>query len=490
MPEKNILPENFLNRLLLWPAVVLTLLVWSCSRQSLEVSSGPGLPPHSSYFLSIPSVDTVHVSATFSPGNGTGPVKILFPPFNADNPAITFRGNNIHALKLTNATIADSLGTSLWLGDSVQSLMIGGKNDSFTIEYDVTFPYNPNGGPGFKTILPGRYGQADGYFQGNYVFCVPASGTNKSSWWREALDEHVSLVSSAAGTIHGFPTQSFICSNAYELFFLQWAISEQSVSCASSMSTIVTVSSHQPLPDVTSLICSDLTAMDRICAGTFPPLAMPRTVFLQDSGSGMEGLFSFYMANWSYADFMSLFRPVTAHEALHTWVGIRTGDLDDPWWKEGTASYLGRLLAANVGFPKDSLRPQLVKDLSANPMAMQKALSDDYVRDHLYDKDPNLNCDVLVYDKGAQVCMILDKMIRQATGNMMTLFSKTGALCTRYDHSAFSHGQFKALLEEGTTLDLRGFFSEYIDSPGVLDTTLLSGAWHFLDSCGAFAGKP
>jgi predicted metalloprotease with PDZ domain len=213
-------------------------------------------------------------------------------------------------------------------------------------------------------------------------------------------------------------------------------------------------------------------------------------VILQDSGSGMEGLFSFYMANWSYAELFYTFRPVIAHEALHAWIGIRTGDLDDPWWKEGTASYLGRVLGANIGSPKDSLRPQLVKDLSANPMVNGKAMSDPYVRRYLYDRDPDVNCLVLVYDKGAQACMILDKMIRLATNNASTLFSKTGNLCTRYDHSAFSRSQFKALLEENTSLDFSGFFDTYIDRAGAIDTAVLSGAWHFLDSCGAFSTKP
>jgi predicted metalloprotease with PDZ domain len=86
--------------------------------------------------------------------------------------------------------------------------------------------------------------------------------------------------------------------------------------------------------------------------------------------------------------------------------------------------------------------------------------------------------------------MVLDKLIRQATGNGASLFSKTGALCSRYNHSAFSRSQLKALLEENTSLDLSGFFATFIDSPGALDTAELSSAWHFVDSCGAFEARP
>jgi hypothetical protein len=470
-------------------AIAFLFLFSSCSRNATEPP--PRSVPHLSYEISIPSVDTVHVSATFF-SQESGVIKILFPPFDADNPSITFLGNNIHRLKLTNATVADSLGTSLWLGDSVQSMLVNTpvEGTPFSLEYDVTFPYNPNGSPQFKTILPGRFGQAEGYFQGNYVFCVPAAGTRKSEWWRNPIYALVNLASSPAGPVSGFPEHPFNCFNAYELFFLQWAITDNASSYPPSMSRIVTLSSHQPVSEVTSFICNDLSAIDRICAPVFPSLGAPRTVILQDSGSGMEGLFSFYMQNWSYADFITSSRPVTAHEALHAWVGIRTGDLDDPWWKEGTASYLGRVVGANAGFPKDSLRPQLVKDLSPNLMVMQRALSEAYVRDHLYDKDPNINCAVLVYDKGAQACMLLDKMIRTATNNTVTLFSKTGALCTRFDHSAFSRGQFKSTLEESTGLDLTAFFASTIDRAGFIDTAQLSGAWRYLDSCNAFSGKP
>jgi hypothetical protein len=469
-------------------AGLLLVYLASCSRTALEQPSSSG--PRVSYVLSIPSVDTIHVSATFSLESGAGVAQILFPPFGADNPSITFRGNNIHNLKLTNAIIADSLKMSLWLGDSVQSLLANALAPDFSIDYDVSFPYDPNGSLSLRTVLPGRYGATDGYFQGNYIFCVPAYGATKASWWRRGIDAQVSL-NTPVSHVHGIPLQPFACSTIYELFFLQWTVSNKVLSCGgTSMSSIVVLSPNQPPAGIPPLICADLARTDAFCAGVFPALFAPRTVILEDSGSGMEGTFSFYMINWQGSDYTSSVRAIATHEALHAWIGIRTGDLDDPWWKEGTASYLGRVLAANAGFPKDTLRPQIVKNLLANPMTNVRALSDPYVRDHLFDRDTSVNCIVLVYDKGAQACMLLDKMLRRNTGNKTTLFLKTGALCTRYDHSAFSRSQFKALLEEGTALDLSGFFAEYIDVPGVLDTSVLSGAWHYLDSCGAFSGNP
>jgi hypothetical protein len=479
------------NRLPVFACVVGILVVFfaSCSRNPGSAQSP--VVPAVSYVLTILSVDTVHVVAGFSHENNAS-FTLLFPPFTADNPAITFLGNNIHAIKLTDATITDSLHTGLWFGDTVQSMTVSSPDNAFTIEYDITFPYAPNGSPGYRTILPGRYSASRGYYQGNYLFCVPASGATTASWWRGNLDAAVEINYQAPqpSALYGVPHTAFSCNNAYELFFVQFGITDQFWSCGSATSGIISLSATTPGPDALALICSDLEKADQLCRPFYPSPGSFRTVMVQDSGSGLEGLFSFYMMNWSYADLAASLRPVITHEALHEWIGIRTGDLDDPWWKEGTASYLGRVLAANVGFPKDSLRPQLVKSLSGDLMTNSKALSDPYVRDHLYDKNADANCLVLVYDKGAQACMVLDKMIRQATGNGATLFSKTGALCTRYDHSAFSRSQFKALLEENTSLDLSGFFATCIDSPGALDTAELSNTWSFLDSCGAFEARP
>jgi hypothetical protein len=389
----------------------------------------------------------------------------------------------------------------VWLGDTVQSMLVNSPDGFFSVEYDVTFPYGPNGSLSLRTILPGRFGAADGYFQGNYVFCVPAYGTTKALWWRKNIDGRVYLSrpvesgvnagnmnarSVNAGSVHGIPAAPFACYTIYELFFLQWAISADVLECGSSSSRIVVLSANRPLPDMPSLICRDLAKTDGICAGIFPSLTAPRTVILEDSGSGMEGTFSFYMINWQGSDDTGAVRGITTHEALHAWIGIRTGELDDPWWKEGAASYLGRVLAANAGFPRETLRSQLVKSLRGNPATGRFALSDPYVRDHLFDSDTNTGCIALVYGKGAQVCMLLDKMLRRATKNTATLLSKTGELCTRYDHSAFSRAQFRQVLEENTGLDLGGFFSWYIDSPGFPDTTELGPAWRYLDSCGAF----
>jgi hypothetical protein len=485
--EKNILPEDFLKRAWAYAALIVGTLALSCTRSSLSPAE---FAPQAHYTLSFFTLDSVHVSATFAPDRDIGLQKILFPPFDADNPRLAFYGNNIHGIKVTGATIEAPLAQGAWAGDSVQTLLVRTIQGSYVVEYDVTFPYGPNGNTGMRTVLPGAVGAIEGYYQGNYCFCVPSAAETKTGLWRSALNAHVTMTPPDNGKLYGVPAGVFDVHTPYELMFLQFAVSDRAQQCNSSLSNFVVLSSREPEPVFASSVCADLKKTLDLCAGLFPAQPGTPVVFFQDSGSGMEGTFSFYMQNWAAHDYTNAVRYVTPHEALHWWVGIRTGDIDDPWWKEATAEYLGFVLSCSMGFSKDTLRPQLVRDLSANPMVPVKALSDPYVRNSLFLSDTTMNCVMLVYYKGAQVNMILDKMLRRATNNTVTLFSKTGDLCTRYDHAGFSRQEFKAILELGTGLDLSDFFAQYVDSPGVLDTAMLSQTFAWLDSCGAFTGKP
>jgi hypothetical protein len=461
------------------------LLAASCGKESQQPQP---FVPRMSYTVSFYSGDSLHVSATLAANRAGGLEKILFPPFDADNPRLPFLGNNVHNIKVTGATVEDPLAEGAWAGDSAQEMVVRTPASSFTIDYDVTFPYGPNSY--MKTVLPGASGGADWYYQGNYLFCVPDFAENKPGLWRSGIDAHVSINLPAGRQAHGILSGEFDAFTAYELFFVQFAVCSRVSSCGEGNNEVAVISSHDGEGAFVSTLCSDLVKVDSMCAGVFPAIQKPRAVILQDSGSGMEGLFSFFMFNWSNNWYQNAFRYVVPHEALHGWVGIRTGDLADPWWKEATASYLGLVLSGSLGLSTDTIRQHLVLDLSGNPGVRSHALSDPWVRDHLFYPDTLRNGIVLVYTKGAQVNMILDKTLRSATGNSATLFSRTGSLCTRFEHGAFSREEFKECLQEGTNIDLSEFFSQYVDGVGVLDTGLLARTFAWLDSAGAFSGKP
>jgi hypothetical protein len=485
---QNLLPQNILIRQFRFAAPAFGIaLCMSCARQSPAPTQ---FVPQLSYSVTFITGDSLHVSATIACDRGTSLQKILFPPFDADNPELAFFGNNIHNVTLSGAAVESPLSASTGSAGAAQEMLVRTDQAIFTLTYDVTFPYGPNANGGLRTLLPGVQGTNDWYYQGNYIFCVPEFGATKPDLWRKNVAVAIDVATPANRTAYGVLSGHVALYTVYELFFLQFSISDRGQPCDDPTANIVVLSSRQPQPDFSSLVCKDLFATAAKCAEYFPALLSPKTVFFQDSGSGLEGTYSFFMMNWTTADYSNAVRHVVPHEALHWWVGIRTGDLDDPWWKEATAQYLGLLIAGSFGFSKDVIRPLLVLDLSGNPMVARRAMSDPYVRDNLYNSDTSQSCVKLVYFKGAQVNMILDKMIRQATNNRATLFSLTGSLCTQYDHGAFSRDGFKAHMEQGTGLDLSGFFSQYVESPGALDTNIQAQTFAWLDSAGAFTGKP
>jgi|GEM_PF-5912991 hypothetical protein len=461
------------------------LLFPSCGTNN---QAPPSVTRGLSYDVSFYTGDSLHVTATIASSEGGGLEKILFPPFGADNPGLGFSGGNVHNLRVTGATLADTLAPGMWAGDTVQAITVRSTASSYTLDYDVTFPYQPHAF--MRTVLPGAQGNGNWYYQGNYLFCVPDFIETKVGWWRTGIDAHVSLQVPAGKKAYGAGSGGFDALTVYELLFVQFAMTAHVSPCGAGGTEMADLSSNGVDWGFLSTVCFDLAKTDSFCAAVFPPLPEPRAVIVQDSGSGMEGLLSFYIYNWSETDYRNSVRSVTSHEALHWWVGIRTGDLDDPWWKEATASYLGFVLGGGLGMPPAAIRGQLVRDLSPNYVVTSRALSDPYVRDHLFDGDTTRNCILLVYAKGAQVNMILDGMIRRATGGASTLFSTTGRLCSRFDHAAFSRAEFKACLEEGTGLDLSDFFARYVDKPSVLDTAVLAQTFSWLDSAGAFSGNP
>jgi hypothetical protein len=242
---------------------------------------------------------------------------------------------------------------------------------------------------------------------------------------------------------------------------------------------------------VSALMCRDAGVVFNKLLPLFPALPFLPSIIVQDSLDGLEGTFSFAVNALDSSAYGEWGSSVIAHEALHFWVGVYTGDYDDPWWKEGTAEYLGLQVSSELNISKKSYaRSILVLDLSSNPAVMGLPLAGgDAVRDYIYYQshtpDSVKNAAFLVYTKGAQVCMILDQIIRERTNGNENLLKATAALCNHHNHGAFTRAEFKAELENGIG-SLDTFFERYVDSPGAIDTTMLASTFARLDSSGAF----
>ncbi|HUI91781.1 MAG TPA: M1 family aminopeptidase [Chitinivibrionales bacterium] len=487
-PKDSLLTNDIL-RFLQWIIPVMAFFLCGCSGPTRppENASGPDL----SYTVTFYTLDSLHVHAELRHFSGSDSVRILFPPFAADNPVIVLTKDNIQGLAVNGTAVAKKLGGIPWDNDSVQQLSLPASLKDLTIDYEVTFPYAPSPSPNYNTMLPGRTGNM-GYYRGQYIFCLPRYASDDVGLWRHPVEAYVSVDGGGLGTVTGAGDARTALRSPYEILFLQFAVNGLDITCAPPLQSglsIISLSSNAVPAPFSAVTCSTFSAVDRLCLGCFPPHESQKSVFIVDSGSGLEGTYSFFLRYTAGADPIQWIPGIVAHECVHEWVGIRTGETGDPWWKEGTASYFGILLAYKLGMLTDrqQLRKLMTTDLSANVVTQTVSLSQPYVRQNLYATDTATNCIGLVYEKGKQANMILDKLLRQASGSGQTLLSKTGVLCSRYDHKAFTRGQFVAVLQEGNSADIAGFFSRFVDSPGVLDTNLLISTFNWLDSAGAFS---
>lgn len=467
------------------------LLCLSCT----EVPTDPQLqtPPDGPalrYTVHIDSMptDTVRVTVRINRWESGDSVRMIAPPMYADNPMPPQSGRNVH-----NITLRDESGAAVaFSADSMQfglyrSLVLTAPiRLPMTLEYDVTFGYQPWYG------LPLPYvGERGGYLQGTYLFAAPYDGTGGLAHiWRRPWDMHLEYELGDSLYLRGDPSDGAGIRNVYELFF-----------STSVLGGDVVISGSGGVQDFQFVNIQDTTYGDSMLTaiesgfadimsdvtGLFGSLGgRPMTVIMGvNKGGGLEGMYAFSIYNPSAADVDGLFHVVAAHEAIHSWIGVRVGDYDDPWWKEGTTNYLGFVVAARNGLCSRRLLEQtMLADLGDSADVRQFALSDAAVRSRLF--APENDMVDLVYVKGAQVCMLMDRRIREASGWSLGLDDVLGAFAREYDGAAFSRGAYLSYISSSTGADLTQLFARYVDSSGAIADSVLSAELAALYAAGVF----
>jgi len=94
----------------------------------------------------------------------------------------------------------------------------------------------------------------------------------------------------------------------------------------------------------------------------------------------------------------------------------------------------------------------------------------------------------LVYTKGAQVCMLMDRLIRDSSEGATALDAVTGKLTQLFDGSAFSRQELLALIARESGADVSGIFAAYVDSPRTIPADTLAENYAALAAMGAFDG--
>lgn len=321
---------------------------------------------------------------------------------------------------------------------------------------------------------------------GNAVFIIPLISYDLTTLWRTGVSINVNVENGTSFPVFGIPSSGrYTCDNIYELLFNQLYVGQKPIieGYGGSVKFAFLNFSLTPVPeDSFSSIRSNFSSILDAIYNIYGPFNNDMlTVSLDSVGGGLEGTYSFTQLLPSSPSFYY----VLSHEALHQFIGIRCGEYDDPWWKEGATTYLSYLIAVRLGLcnMEDFRKTMTVKYSPSDSSYSYKALSDSWWRANMF----STNMFDIIYTKGAQVMMLFDLATRTASDNRYSIEDVSADLIRQFDGKAFHRSDFYEAFRQHGNPDVNRIFRDYIDlSDNNPSDSLLDAAFSRLDSLGAF----
>ncbi len=461
-----------------------------CSDGTLPVSPDESNRTDHRYVYTV-AINALHKDSILFSLTAWSSRDFILPYHYFDNPVHQHLDTVVHHLSITdseNRTISYSTST-VTIG-ATQNIVL---HLAGTVSYPVTINYTIDPDAIDKDEALGldaaTLTDSSLLFLGNAIFIIPRLSTSLEQFWRSGAQISVSVYNKSSLSLFGIPSNGkFTCNNVYELIFTQLYL------CKSSFYNGIGGGIQFNLLEFEQ----NLTPQDSIqiignnVTGILDTIALHFGNFYNDQlsmhfsriGGGLEGLFSFAQLDCSSPSFYY----VIAHEALHQFTGIRCGEYDDPWWKEGATTYLSYLIAVRLGlFPKDEFRNYISKQFAfSDSSSFNVALSDPWLRTNMFSSG---KWDI-VYTKGAQVMMLLDYKTRVASDNRYSVEDVMSYLVKQFDGSAFHRKDLLDAFVKFGNPDVNDIFNTYIDIAGEHPSdSLLTATYGKLDSLGAFGGQ-
>lgn len=476
-------------------------LVLLCTLACTKSPSDPGTNQTIRYRVAVPRMpaESVSVEVEISSWGYGDSVQLIMPPVYADNPlhpaempyvsAPVIRGADSNDVPYRADSILIGNHTSPCVHFTVSQLPA-------SISYWVKFAGIPQNTDHFSP--PPFVGESKGYLQGNYLFAIPSHSADMVELWRTPLSFEVEFEIGEGLSFYGEPRSGAVFNTPYELMFSTSYFCSEILSQGTAGGQDFLFLHFRPETTLVAGVAQNLkTTMEKMLGKLCPAFGTidaghPITVAIDGVRwmGGHEGTRGFSIYHPLTEDTLGVFDAVMAHEILHFWVGIRTGDKEDPWWKEGTTEYLGIQVACELGLAKPSYASfVLLEDMSKDPKVLGTALSDPSVRKDLFSRDTLKDQVKLVYYKGAQVSMLLDRAIRVSSGGVATLFDAVAVLCRQFDGKAFTRSDYVTVIQNISQADVGEIFSEYVDKAGVIPDSVLAQSYQYLAAQGAF-GPP
>ena len=459
-----------------------SIFLFNCSSPTIPTESKPQL----SYHFSLPAMNKDSLSITFTCSEPYD--KYILPYHYFDNPLDSLPGPLVTGLEITGRSgkRIDTISAVEKVGP-VSSIvcMLRENND-----YPVTFRYKINTGNIFHdsttTSMPRIHLDSTLFLIGAYMFIIPYVNQSLVDLWRTPLRIELNCSSPLSLPLYGL-SKANTCRNLYELLFVQIKAGAELIASGSGGSFPFVMLDYRERAYDRSIIPALSTSFSNILSDISRRYVWkenyPLAVSFHAFQGGLEGLGGFASIEPSL-DTNLANSAVLYHEALHFFIGIHTGEYDDPWWKEGMTSYLGYASSVRIHcWSKRKFRDMVTKSKTdySNPKLLH-ALSDPYLRANLFPDTMH----ALAYEKGLIVSMMLDLRCRQSTNNMVCIDDITAELVNEFDGSAFHRQDFLNAFQRHN-IRVEDIFTTYIDKPGPgLNDTLAGKVFDELDSLGAF----
>jgi predicted metalloprotease with PDZ domain len=195
----------------------------------------------------------------------------------------------------------------------------------------------------------------------------------------------------------------------------------------------------------------------------------------------MEGMYAFWIFNLLETDPQGATAVVLSHEFLHSWIGVRVGEYDACWWKEGASFYAGYLIAKRNNIStQDLFKKEIVTvDLTGTDVY---ALSDPAVRPAIF---TNKKIGAHVYRKGAQICMLMDQRIRDATHDKADIIDMLAVFVKKYDGQSFYLHEYVTFIKQYSGADVDDIVANYVTQKGLIPDSILLKNYRALGNRGA-----
>lgn len=409
------------------------------------------------------------------------------PVYYTDNPVIPVGGIKAGGITATDrrgnpVTARDTVspgqsldGNFIVLGDSATSL-------SYSVDLD---PKDPGR---FGIPMPG-VGKGVDMIDGAYFFALPLLGGDIPSQWRTKARFNLEFRPAAGRELVGTDAKLALSTN-YELMFLRAAWNPLKTKT-------FTMRNHEVTLYVTSSDSIDLDRFGtlfesyiRLVEDSLMPLPTYR-YFAGENAQfwGIEGIQGY----WFKKEAVDI--PVVhMHELAHTFVGVYHGEHDDPWWKEGVTDYLGLLLSIQAGFIGDTAFAAEILNSYDNLVSVKThALSSPYIRNHLFARLDSAyqmpfvaeNFLGLIYGKGGQAAMILDRYLLEKSGGKSSIYDLVRAMTLRHG-SAFRRSDLVSEIDRLAGGSSAVFLGDLLDQAKPLGRDSLAHTYRALRSIGRF----